>query len=135
MPQIDALLQSLAKFGAQSALLVSGEKIQLAFPTGKRYASQTTPHAGLVALVEEILPAGVTLNKNGGTTFVHTANGVLRDDPRGRERRRLARVRRAQGPRRCPSGRRRRLPQPPGSRLRRRPTSTSSSRPRSRGSS
>jgi twitching motility protein PilT len=76
MPQIDALLQSLAKFGAQSALLVSGEKIQLAFPTGKRFASQTTPHAGLVALVEEILPAGVTLNKNGGTTFVHTANGV-----------------------------------------------------------
>src|SRR5215472_6138168 len=76
MPQIDALLQSLGKFGAQGALLTSNEKIQLAFPTGKRFASQTTPHAGLVALVEEIVPAGVMLNRNGGTTFVYTANGV-----------------------------------------------------------
>ncbi len=76
MPQIDALLQSLAKFGAQGALLVSGEKVQLSFPTGKRYAAQTTPHASLVALVEEIVPAGVTLNRNGGTTFIHSYNGV-----------------------------------------------------------
>jgi twitching motility protein PilT len=76
MPQIDALLQSLSKFGAQGALLTSNEKIQLSFPTGKRFASQTTPHAGLVALVEEIVPAGVTLNRNGGTTFVYNANRV-----------------------------------------------------------
>ena len=76
MAQIDALLQSLSKFGDQGALLTSNEKIQLSFPTGKRFASQTTPHAGLVALVEEIVPAGVTLNRNGGTTFVYNANGV-----------------------------------------------------------
>jgi twitching motility protein PilT len=76
MPQIDALLQSLSKFGAQSALLTSDEKIQLSFPTGKRFASQTTPHAGLVALVEEVVPPGVTLNRNGGTTFVYNSNGV-----------------------------------------------------------
>ncbi len=76
MAQIDALLQSITKFGAQSALLSSGEKVQLSFPTGKRYASQTTPHANLVALVEEIVPAGVTLNRNGGTTFLYSHDGV-----------------------------------------------------------
>jgi twitching motility protein PilT len=73
MAQIDSLLASMAKFGAQGAHLVSNEKVQLVFPTGKRYASQTTPHASLIKLVEEIVPAGVTLNKNGGTTFVYTA--------------------------------------------------------------
>src|ERR1700681_2016987 len=64
------------KFGAQSALLSSGEKVQLSFPTGKRYASQTTPHANLVALVEEIIPAGTTLNRNGGTTFLYSHKGA-----------------------------------------------------------
>ncbi len=71
MPQIDALLQSMAKFGAQGALLTSGEKVQLVFPTGKRYASQSTPHNALVTLVEEIVPPGTTLNRNGGTTFLY----------------------------------------------------------------
>jgi twitching motility protein PilT len=75
MPQIDALLASMTKFGAQGAQLSSNEKVQLVFPTGKRYASQTTPHATLVKLVEEIVPAGVTLNKNGGTTFVYAGGG------------------------------------------------------------
>ena len=55
MAQIDSLLASMAKFGAQGAHLVSNEKVQLVFPTGKRYASQTTPHASLVKLVEEIV--------------------------------------------------------------------------------
>ncbi len=75
MAQIDALLQSMEKFGAQGALLSSGEKVQLVFPTGKRYASQTTPHDSLVKLVEEIVPPGTSLNKNGGTTFVYPHNG------------------------------------------------------------
>jgi twitching motility protein PilT len=73
MAQIDSLLASMAKFGAQGAQLASNEKVQLVFPTGKRYASQTTPHASLVKLVEEIVPPGVALNKNGGTTFVYSA--------------------------------------------------------------
>ncbi len=76
MPQIDQLLQGMAKFGAQSALLKSGEKIELSFPTGKRYTSQTTAHADLVALVEEILPSGVTLDPSGTTAFLHDAGGV-----------------------------------------------------------
>ena len=76
MPQIDALLQSIAKFGAQGAILGSGEKVQLVFPTGKRYASQSTPHSALVALVEQIVPPGMTLNRNGGTTF-HYNHGTI----------------------------------------------------------
>jgi twitching motility protein PilT len=76
LPEIDGLLQSLVKFGAQGALLASGEKVQLSFPTGKRYAAQTTPHASLVTLVQEIVPAGVTLNRNGGTTFVYSYYGM-----------------------------------------------------------
>ncbi|MDQ6894433.1 MAG: type IV pilus twitching motility protein PilT [Acidobacteriota bacterium] len=75
MAQIDSLLQSMAKFGAQGALLASGEKVQLVFPTGKRYASQTTPHDSLVKLVTEIVPPNTHLNKNGGTTFVYNYNG------------------------------------------------------------
>ncbi len=75
MAQIDALLASMEKFGAQGAQLSSGEKVQLVFPTGKRFASQTTPHDSLVKLVEEILPSGTTLNRNGGTTFVYPHNG------------------------------------------------------------
>ena len=76
MAQIDALLQSLTKFGAQGALLSSGEKVQLVFPTGKRYASQTTPHESLVKLVTEIVPSSTQLNRNGGTTFVYQHDGT-----------------------------------------------------------
>jgi twitching motility protein PilT len=75
LAQIDSLLQSMAKFGAQGALLASGEKVQLVFPTGKRYASQTTPHDSLVKLVTEIVPSNTHLNLNGGTTFVYNYNG------------------------------------------------------------
>ena len=76
MPQIEQLLQALAKFGAQAALLTSGEKVQFRFPTGTRFTAQTTPHEGLVALVEEILPAGVAIDPRGTTTFLYDAQGV-----------------------------------------------------------
>ena len=76
MAQIDQLLQSLATFGALSALLTSGEKVQLTFPTGKRYTAQTMPHAALVALVEEILPPGVTVDPRGTTAFLYQSGGA-----------------------------------------------------------
>jgi twitching motility protein PilT len=76
MAQIEQLLQSLAKFGALSALLTSGEKVQLTFPTGKRYTAQTTPHAALVSLVEEILPPGLTVDPRGTTAFLYDAAGA-----------------------------------------------------------
>jgi twitching motility protein PilT len=75
LAQIEQLLQSLATFGALSALLTSGEKVQLAFPTGKRYTAQTMPHAALVSLVEEILPPGVTVDPRGTTAFLYEAGG------------------------------------------------------------
>jgi len=76
MAQIEQLLQALAKFGAQAALLTSGEKVQFRFPTGNRFAAQTTPHPGLVSLVEEILPPGVTIDPRGTTAFLYDSGGV-----------------------------------------------------------
>jgi twitching motility protein PilT len=68
MAQIDQLLGSIARFGATGAILTSDEKVLLSFPSGPRFASQTTPHASLVRMVEEILPPGVAIG-NGATTF------------------------------------------------------------------
>ncbi len=76
MAQIEQLLQSLATFGALSALLTSGEKVQLTFPTGKRYTAQTMPHAALVSLVEEILPPGVAVDPRGTTAFLYESGGA-----------------------------------------------------------
>jgi len=73
--QIDQLLGSIARFGATGAVLASNEKVMLSFPDGPRYASQTTPHTSLVRLVEEILPAGLDLDRNGGTTFSYRNGG------------------------------------------------------------
>jgi twitching motility protein PilT len=68
MAQIDQLLGSIARFGATGAILGSDEKVMLSFPTGPRFASQTTPHASLVRMIEEILPPGVRVG-DGATTF------------------------------------------------------------------
>src|ERR1700693_5840013 len=76
MVQIEQLLQSLAKFGALSALLTSGEKVRLTFPTGKRYTAQTTPHAALVSLVEEILPPGLKVDPRGTTNSLYYTEGT-----------------------------------------------------------
>jgi twitching motility protein PilT len=76
MAQIDQLLQAMARFGAQGAILRSGEKVQFAFATGKRYTSQTTPHESLVSMIEEILPAEVAVAQDGATSFVHESGGT-----------------------------------------------------------
>jgi twitching motility protein PilT len=75
VPQIDQLLGSIARFGATGAILASDEKVMLSFPSGPRFASQTTPHESLVRLVEEILPQGIDLIRNGGTTFQYGNGG------------------------------------------------------------
>jgi twitching motility protein PilT len=86
MAQIDQLLGSIARFGATGAVLTSDEKVMLSFPSGPRYASQTTPHAWLVRMIEEILPPGREVNADGGTTFSYR-NGhgsiVIRIDAKG----------------------------------------------------
>src|SRR5947208_16083382 len=75
MAQIDQLLGSIARFGATGAVLASDEKVMLSFPDGPRYASQTTPHAPLVRLVDEILPGGVDMRSDGGATFSYRKGG------------------------------------------------------------
>jgi twitching motility protein PilT len=56
LARIDLYLNSLARFGATAAVLSSGGNVTLRFPQGDRFASQTTVHGDLVALVEEICP-------------------------------------------------------------------------------
>ena len=68
MAQIDQLLGSIVRFGATGAILASDEKVTLSFPSGPRFAAQTTPHAALVRMVEEILPPGLVVG-DGETTF------------------------------------------------------------------
>jgi twitching motility protein PilT len=75
MAQIDQLLASVARFGATGAMLASDEKVMLSFPGGPRYAAQTTPHASLMRMVEEILPPGVVINPAGGTVFSYGNGG------------------------------------------------------------
>jgi twitching motility protein PilT len=75
MAQIDQLLASVARFGATGAMLASDEKVMLSFPGGPRYAAQTTPHASLMRMVEEILPPGVVINPAGGTVFTYSNAG------------------------------------------------------------
>jgi twitching motility protein PilT len=75
MAQIDQLLGSIARFGASGAILASDEKVVLSFPSGPRYASQTTPHAWLTRMVQEILPAGLEIDLRGGTTFEYRNGG------------------------------------------------------------
>ncbi len=70
--QIDQLLGSIARFGASGAILASDEKVMLSFPSGPRFASQTTPHAVLVRLVEEIMPSGTAIDPEGATTFAYS---------------------------------------------------------------
>jgi twitching motility protein PilT len=68
MAQIDQLLGSIVRFGATGAVLASDEKVTLSFPSGPRFASQTTPHAALVRMIEEITPPGLVIG-DGETTF------------------------------------------------------------------
>jgi twitching motility protein PilT len=68
MARIDQLLGSIVRFGATGAILASDEKVTLSFPSGPRFASQTTPHAALVRMIEEIAPPGLVIG-DGETTF------------------------------------------------------------------
>jgi twitching motility protein PilT len=56
--RVDLYLASLVRFNASSMVLSSEANVCLRFPTGERFANQTTSHADLMALVEQIAPAG-----------------------------------------------------------------------------
>jgi len=75
--KIDVYLASLQRFGARGVVLASGANVTLRFPTGDRFASQSTPHPDLVALVEEIAPPAVTAGARAGqkATFKYPFQG------------------------------------------------------------
>jgi twitching motility protein PilT len=62
--KIDLYLNSLVRFGATAAVLSSGGNVTLKFPAGDRFASQTTSHADLVAMIDEVCPKNLLPVKN-----------------------------------------------------------------------
>lgn len=79
MARIDSFIQAFSRFGAQGAVMASDEKVTLRFPQGNRFASQSTPHALLVSMVEEIAPRGTTVKSKGRTVFPYTLEGKRYD--------------------------------------------------------
>ena len=59
MARIDFYVSSLERFGAAGMGLGSNAKVLLHFPSGDRVSAQTTAHADLVTMVEEVAPAAV----------------------------------------------------------------------------
>jgi len=75
MARIDPFIQAFARFGAQGAMMASDEKVTLKFPQGNRFASQSTPHSTLVAMVEEVAPKGTSFKSPSRTAFPYALDG------------------------------------------------------------
>ncbi|HYU15244.1 MAG TPA: type IV pilus twitching motility protein PilT [Candidatus Acidoferrum sp.] len=65
--RIDLYLSSLIRFNASAVVLASDATVSLRFPTGERFANQSTSHADLVALVEQIAPSDAASDIRAGT--------------------------------------------------------------------
>jgi len=66
MARITYYVKSLDKFGAQAVVLQSNQSVTLRFATGDRHASQQTPHAQLVQMLQEIAPRDLMTRLEGG---------------------------------------------------------------------
>jgi twitching motility protein PilT len=75
--RVDLYLSSLVRFNASSMVLSSEANVCLRFPTGERFANQTTSHPDLIALVEQIAPPGAASEIRGGSrsSFPYTSEG------------------------------------------------------------
>jgi len=68
MSKLGYYFASLEKFGASAVILQSNQSVVLRFPTGDRHASQQTPHAQVVAMVQEVAPPDFMDRLQRGTT-------------------------------------------------------------------
>src|SRR5262249_27719631 len=77
MARIDVYFQSLLKYNANSVVLAAGSNVTLRFPTGDRFANQTTSQNDLQSLVQEIAPPASMLELRRGTraSFGHDYQG------------------------------------------------------------
>jgi twitching motility protein PilT len=64
--RIDQYLPSLTKFNASSLVLASEANVCLRFPTGERFANQSTSHADLVALIDQVAPPDAAADIRAG---------------------------------------------------------------------
>ena len=76
--QIDIYLSSLVRFNASAVVLASDSNVSLRFPTGERFANQSTSHADLVALVEQVAPPGPASELRAGQriTFPYRSGDI-----------------------------------------------------------
>jgi twitching motility protein PilT len=68
--RVDLYLSSLVRFNASAVVLASESNVSLRFPSGDRFANQTTSHADLLALVEQIAPPASAAEIRGGARSV-----------------------------------------------------------------
>jgi twitching motility protein PilT len=75
--RIDLYLSSLARFNASAVVLSSDANVSLRFPSGERFANQSTSHADLLAIIGEIAPPGASSELRSGTrsTFSYQSGG------------------------------------------------------------
>ncbi len=76
---IDVYLSSLVRFNATAVVLASDSNVSLRFPTGERFANQSTSHADLVAMVDQIAPSGPAAELRAGQriTFPYRSGDMI----------------------------------------------------------
>ncbi len=90
MARIDLYLRNLERFGAHEMVLNSGSNVLLRFPSGDRFATQTTSHEVLVELIREIATPQVwgTLESGHKIFLEHALDGAayrITVTPKGRK--------------------------------------------------
>jgi twitching motility protein PilT len=77
VPQIDSILKSFKRLGAKAVVLASGRHVTMRFLTGDRFSIRTTPHADVVAIVEEIAPtkSKAAIRASADTRFPYRFEG------------------------------------------------------------
>ncbi|HKA91600.1 MAG TPA: hypothetical protein VKE22_28250, partial [Haliangiales bacterium] len=66
MARVDVYLQSLIKYNAASVVLAAGSNVTLRFPSGDRFANQTTSQTDLQTLVQEVASPSIMLELRRG---------------------------------------------------------------------
>jgi len=89
MPKLDLFVRNMWRFNANGVVLSSGSNVVMRLPSGDRFAAQDTPHAALVAMVEEVAPVATlaTLRHGVPAEFPYSVSGgsvIVQVQPQGR---------------------------------------------------
>ncbi len=86
--RLDAMIATIVKFNADGMILSSGGNVTLVFAGAERFANHSTPHAELVAMIDEAAPPSARDALRAGTRarFTRDHGGktyTIRVDPKG----------------------------------------------------